>query len=293
MNNSFVQWVGGKEWLTKNHRNLFHDNIKKHYIEPFLGGGNSFFFWKPKNSIISDQNESLIQCYKTLQKNHEKVLMEFKKLCPPDKQRFDNIKKNIFSEKNDFKFSAYFIYLNQLCFKGIMRFYKDYIDTCFCPTAYKRKGDIRNYEKEFREWQEKAEFKILNFGRLLKTKNPVIMRQDFEESIKCGTKESFIFCDPPYLLDENINEKDRFYISKSDNNNEFKWKDQERLSQALLNSPSKFMLTVRSSNYFFKKFISCDITKISRHNRVSNKIFYELVITNYKQKKQGRLCLNL
>jgi len=69
-----IKWPGGKSKEFENIKNL----IPKHnrYIEPFFGGGAIFFKLKPKLSIINDICEELIEFYRFVRSDNNKL--EFK-----------------------------------------------------------------------------------------------------------------------------------------------------------------------------------------------------------------------
>lgn len=50
------------------------------YIEPFLGGGAVFFQQEPNNAIINDINEPLINFYRQLATQYDRVMDELQTL---------------------------------------------------------------------------------------------------------------------------------------------------------------------------------------------------------------------
>jgi DNA adenine methylase len=85
-------------------------------------------------------------------------------------------------EKNDFKGSAYFIFLNKTCFRGVYREAKRGFNVPY--GHYKSSIEIINesHIKSVSELIEKVEFRV----------------SDFEESFKNVKKKDFIYLDPPY-----------------------------------------------------------------------------------------------
>lgn len=169
----FIKWVGGKRAIADRILELAGVNTKepvtplKVYIEPFLGGGAMFFHLKnigligPNTKVfLSDMNKSLINTYKVIQHDCEKLIMELKeheKNHGPDsswprkekeKKLRDEIvknkrkpkesdhayyyyvrdyiyndfhKKSELSEKQKIELAAAFIYLNRTGFNGMYR----------------------------------------------------------------------------------------------------------------------------------------------------------------------------
>lgn len=59
----FLKWAGGKRWLFKNYRHLFPAHIGR-LVDPFIGGGSSFFCLQPRSALLADLNGDLIDVYR-------------------------------------------------------------------------------------------------------------------------------------------------------------------------------------------------------------------------------------
>jgi D12 class N6 adenine-specific DNA methyltransferase len=68
----FLKWAGGKRWLFRRYRHLFPQDIKR-LIDPFVGGGSSFFYLQPRTAILSDLNSDLIDLYSAV-RTHPRML---------------------------------------------------------------------------------------------------------------------------------------------------------------------------------------------------------------------------
>jgi DNA adenine methylase len=76
----FLKWVGGKRQLMPSIIEYLPENIKNYkYIEPFIGGGAVLFKLQPKNAIINDFNEELINVYKVIKNNLDELITDLKK----------------------------------------------------------------------------------------------------------------------------------------------------------------------------------------------------------------------
>ncbi len=70
----FLAWVGGKRHLVNRLlRFLPEDLHKRVYHEPFLGSASLFFATQPSRAFLSDANGHLIQCYKFVRDNPDRV----------------------------------------------------------------------------------------------------------------------------------------------------------------------------------------------------------------------------
>ena len=80
---TFLKWAGGKQQLLPQFATYFPDKIEK-YVEPFLGGGATFFYvLKYKNPISArayDINTDLINVYKQVKLNLDELISELKVL---------------------------------------------------------------------------------------------------------------------------------------------------------------------------------------------------------------------
>jgi len=78
----FIKWVGGKGRLLEQFERYYPDELKNgainNYVEPFLGGGASYFSvlekYKIKNAYLSDLNRDLVLTYNVIQKKHDDLL---------------------------------------------------------------------------------------------------------------------------------------------------------------------------------------------------------------------------
>ena len=76
----FLKWVGGKRQLMPSIVDHLPENIKDYkYIEPFIGGGAVFFNLQPKNAVINDYNEELINVYQVIKDNLDDLIIDLKK----------------------------------------------------------------------------------------------------------------------------------------------------------------------------------------------------------------------
>ncbi len=178
--NPILKWPGGKRWLVK--QILPYLNRKYYnYIEPFLGGGAFFFLFNPKQSILSDINSDLINCYNALKINSKKVFNEYSKFIPTEKGYY--YIRDSFSPKSIFEASARLIFLLNYSWNGL---YRVNLSGKFNVPYNSKKRKYNLSENDFYKVQEVLE-------------NAEILNQDFEYTINKAKKESLIFADPPYF----------------------------------------------------------------------------------------------
>ena len=76
----FLKWVGGKRQLIPEIRKMLPKGVaNRPYYEPFIGGGALFFELQPKQAVINDYNEELINVYTVIRDNHNELIEDLKK----------------------------------------------------------------------------------------------------------------------------------------------------------------------------------------------------------------------
>ena len=81
----FLKWVGGKRQLIPEIRKMLPKGVaNRPYYEPFIGGGALFFELQPKQAVINDYNEELINVYTVIRDNPIKLaIMDYIGLIMP------------------------------------------------------------------------------------------------------------------------------------------------------------------------------------------------------------------
>jgi DNA adenine methylase len=230
-----IKWVGGKTQIINTIMELYPKEINN-YHELFLGGGSVLIglLEMQKNNMIKingtinayDINETLISMYKNIQKEPRKIMSYIKKLInfinnipvekgPRNIKHKNDIKSkesfyywlrykyNKYSqnEKNSYKGSAIFIFLNKTCFRGL---YREGPNGFNVPYGHYNNPEVLNKEH------------LMNISELIKNVN--FIHSDFEKSFANINMNDFIYLDPPYapvndksFVDYNI---DGFDINK-------------------------------------------------------------------------------
>ena len=190
----FVKWAGGKRQVI--------DELKKYvpyeyntYYEPFIGGGALLFELSPKNAVINDSNQELMNVYQCIKddKKFEAMCRELNKHEANHSEEYYYKIRNLDRDKKkfkriaDYKRAARTIYLNKACFNGLYRVNSK--NEFNVPFGKKLK--VNTYEGQ-------------NLGIIcgyLNYNNIKILSVDFEESVKDAKKGDFIYFDPPYDSD--------------------------------------------------------------------------------------------
>ena len=187
----FVKWAGGKRQIIDKLKQYVPDEYNTYY-EPFIGGGALLFELAPKNAVINDSNEELMNVYKCL--CDEK---KFKKMCSLLNHyetehsedfyyeiRNKDKNKNTYNRLSDYTKAARTIYLNKACFNGLYRVNKK--NEFNVPFGKKTK--VNTYEGS----------NLITVSNYLTMNNIKILSVDFEEAVKDVKEKDFVYFDPPY-----------------------------------------------------------------------------------------------
>ena len=246
-----LKWPGGKKWLYKEVRYLIPSKINN-YLEPFLGGGSFFFALQnhmPSNiskGHLSDTNDKLINFYKALKSNPQKVYENAIKLINnhTDEEYYENRKafNGQIPERIKERHSAHqFIYLNRTCFNGV---YRENNSGDFNVPVGRRKKIAFPAEAYFKECAKNL-------------KNFELNDCDFAETLKKAKKGDFIYLDPPYV--DRPYESGSYKTFRKYNAKEFSIEDLERMIEMVNKLKSKCSILISNfsvdlvKEYFKKK----------------------------------------
>lgn len=183
---NFVKWAGGKKQLLEQFKPFFPKKIEK-YFDPFVGGGAVAFYviknYKPKEVLISDNNEELINCYNIIKNNVEELI----KILRVHKQKhskefYYKIRANSTKMLSKVERAARFIYLNKTCFNGLYR--------------VNSKGQFNVPMGSYKNPSVLIEDELREISELLKTVKIKLL--PFEDVLNYVNKGDFVYFDPPY-----------------------------------------------------------------------------------------------
>lgn len=219
----FLKWAGGKRWLSNQLSEMTSGLQYNRYIEPFLGGGASFFALNPKSALLSDVNVRLIECYLAIRDDWHYVQSRLEYYqAVHNKDFYYSERGENYSAVRDR--AAQFLYLNRTCWNGLYRVNK--MGSFNVPIGTKTnvllEGD--------------------NFKLISERLSDVDIRcLDFECAINKADQGDLIFADPPYTVKHNNNGFVKY------NENIFSWDDQVRLSNALKRAKSRGAFVVATN----------------------------------------------
>lgn len=186
-----LKWAGGKQNLLQELNKVFDlFDFKDHtFFDVFVGGGSVFLNVQNRKVVINDYNRELINVYKTIRDCPSeliKVLKKHNKNNSKDYYYFirEQDRKKNFNNKSDIEKAARTIYLNRMCFNGLMRYNKN---------GYFNVPIGRNINPNIA-----MEDRIYALNNYLNNNDVDILCGDFAEACSKCRKGDIIYFDPPY-----------------------------------------------------------------------------------------------
>ncbi|MGV8169054.1 MAG: DNA adenine methylase [Candidatus Nanoarchaeia archaeon] len=267
----FVKWAGGKGQLLEQLEPLFPKKIDT-YIEPFVGGGAVLFYvikkHAPKEVIIVDVNEELMNAYEVVKNNVDELISKLKEhKSKHDKEYYYKVRAISPKNLNKVERAARFIYLNRTCFNGLYR--------------VNSKGEFNVPMGSYKNPDVVQEDKLRIVSELLK--NVKILCGSFESSLEIAKKGDFVYFDPPYYP---LDDKPSFTTYHHD---EFLDKEHENLAKVFdeLSKRGCLCMESNSDTNFVKNLYKKYSMKTVMAKRLINcraegrGVIKEVVIMNY------------
>ncbi|MDX8446400.1 DNA adenine methylase [Mesorhizobium captivum] len=210
----FLKWAGGKRWFAERCMHLIPETFER-YIEPFLGSGAMFFALRPKQAILSDLNEDLINCYRAV-RDAPMAIAEM--LAAHHAAHSEDHYYRVRADKPDELVvrAARFLYLNRTCWNGLYRVNRKNEFNVPIGTKTAVMLDSDDFE---------ASSRILRSAEL--------DNRDFEQTLALAGAADFVFVDPPYTVKHNLNGFVKY------NDKIFSWADQVRLRDAVVEAAAR------------------------------------------------------
>ncbi|WP_255552192.1 DNA adenine methylase [Maritimibacter dapengensis] len=221
----FLKWAGGKRWFAEKYLDLMPDSFER-FVEPFLGSGAVFFALRPRRALLSDLNDDLIGCYRSIRDEPDKIRdgLAYHQTVH-SKEHYYRVR----SAKPDdpTKLAVWFLYLNRTCWNGLYRVNK------------------RNEFNVPKGTKTTVVLKTDDFPATARVLRDAEIRQcDFEETIDRVGAGDFVFVDPPYTVKHNLNGFVKY------NDKIFSWNDQVRLRDAVVRARNRgAMIMVTNANH--------------------------------------------
>ncbi len=208
----FLRYPGGKRrmWPELSKALLLHRRTFRHYIEPFVGGGSTFFFVRPRVATLSDINRELIDLYLGVRQDSNAVWAEYKSF-PSTRNGYYETRSLDPQTLPLVTRAARLLFLNRTCFKGMWR--------------HNLAGEFNvGYGGQERRWVITAQ-DLSDVAESLADVN--FMCSDFEAIIDGANDGDLVFADPPYRRGHREQLHEHYVGGR------FTFEDQRRLAAAL------------------------------------------------------------
>lgn len=168
-------------------------NENSTWVEPFVGTGVVVFNLQPKNAILSDKNQHIINFYKSVQNGtitaqSARAFLEFHGKKLNELGSFYYLKmRNEFNLNHD---PLFFLFLNRSDFNGMIRFNrKGQFNVPFCQKP-------NRFSKAY---ITKICNQIDQISKIMKSKNWEFVCCPWQTTMLRAKKEDYIYIDPPYI----------------------------------------------------------------------------------------------
>ena len=200
--NPVLKYRGGKSREIPRFLQYIPDDFKR-YIEPFLGGGATYFYIEPDNAILNDINTRLMTFYTQLRDQYPKMriqLDELQRLYEKNQDAFKKLKSVNPNEKvpnaNEelyYRMRELFNYPDESLLDGVLYFFIN-------KTAYS--GMIRynsngDYNVPFGRYPN-LNTKLVTQGHSDLLQGAELYSLDYNAIFAMAEEDDFIFLDPPY-----------------------------------------------------------------------------------------------
>jgi DNA adenine methylase len=177
----FLRWAGSKRKQLSRLCAFWSDGYSR-YIEPFCGSACLFFEIAPDSAILGDNNSGLIELYRVVRDNSEKL---YHRLCRikrdlPTYTRWRSMNPKLLDRDTR---ALRFLYLNRNCFNGIYR--------------TNSKGDF-NVPMGKEPGAYFSLYDLKKCSSLLE--NAKLVAGDFHKTLELVQPGDFVYLDPPYAM---------------------------------------------------------------------------------------------
>jgi len=264
-----LRWAGGKSDLLPSLIKLLPKTYER-YVEPMMGAGALFFGIDPAVSVLADVNEELINFYRVLRDDEERLIKSLMRLRATKKEYY---KVRSGRPRNPMRRAIRFAYLNRLCWNALYR--------------VNMKGQFNVPIGSRLPAQLWAPPDLQQAAKRLK--RTTLRSSDFGYVLRDVQKGDFVFLDPPYPKGaRGRGTRGRIGFNRY-SSSFFSYQHHQRLSEwveKLHKRGVKVMLTISESQLLaiYPKFLR-------RHAVTSNSLIScngatrgrvrELILTNY------------
>jgi DNA adenine methylase len=281
----FLKWAGGKTQLLAQFEALYPQRSQVvRYLEPFVGSAAVFFqirrFFEPEAIILADFNAELINAYRAIQQDVEKVirlLARYKKAH--GEEHYYRLRALQPEGRTPAESAARMIYLNKTCFNGLYR-------------VNARGG----FNVPIGRYDDPPILDASNLRAVSRTLQGVELREShFRDTLKYARSGDFIYFDPPYQPLSTT------ALFTSYTRNSFGMKDQEELAavfRQLSERGCRVMLSNSDTPLIRRLYRGFDLHTVDARRSINSNgkrrgTIPEIVVLNYVPSESSALDIPL
>ena len=293
-------YTGGKYKLLEQLQKLFKE--EEIFLDIFTGGGNVGINSKSSKIIFNDVNSKIISLIEYIKNTDiEELLKKIDDIivdyglsntmlygyeyysCNSSEGLANCNKKAFLKLREDY---------NKKLNKGIEDYSLLYVLIVFSfnnQVRFNSKGEF-NLPVGKRDFNSKMRNKLILFSKKLKEKEIEFCSKDFREiDINKISKNTFIYCDPPYLITTAGYNENRMWTDKEEKDllNFLKELDKKGLKFALSNvlesknKENKILKDWISENNFYCNYLKKDYSNSNYQRKAKDSVSVEVLVTNY------------
>jgi DNA adenine methylase len=194
---TFIRWQGNKSKHINKIIKYIPDNFNI-YIEPFVGSGALLLKLEPEKWIINDMNKDLINIWKNVKENPEKIIKiieafgkDFKQLskskqlnyCRELTSKIEQIPYNI-------ERAVMYVLMKQCVYMGNIILNNQFYFTSL---------DLNVYNNYYPFLKENNYKNLRDVSEYINETNGKIYNKDYKYVLEKAQKGDFVFLDPPYI----------------------------------------------------------------------------------------------
>lgn len=270
----FTKWTGGKRKLLPILTELIPDDFNRYY-EPFIGGGALLFKLLPRDAIINDFNEELINSYLQIRDNPNELidlLAEHKD--KNSKDYYLNIRSadrdGRIEDMTDVERAARILYMLRVDFNGLYR--------------VNSKNQFNVPYGRYKNPKILDEDLIYEVSGYLNANNIQILQGDFANAVADAVDGDLVYFDPPYIP---LSETSSF---TSYTHEGFSYEDQVRLRNTVRDLTRRGVKVILSNSSsplvedLYQEFnlYYVDASRTNGAKPTSRGKIKEIIVTNYE-----------
>ena len=268
----FVKWVGGKRQLLNEIKKHIPERFSRYY-EPFVGGGAVLFYMQPRNAVINDINEELVNLYNVIKKTPEELIEELRQHKNEEKYFYEirgaDREKEKYLKLSDIERASRIIFLNKTCYNGLFR--------------VNSSGEFNSPFGRYKNPNIINAITLRAVSGYLSKNNIRILNTDYEKTLSRIRKGAFVYFDPPYDPVSNSSNFTGYTKTGFDRTEQVRLK---KVCDRLNNKKVKFLLSNSSTEFIRDLYKDYTIFSIKAKRAINSKgggrgAITEVFVKNY------------